>query len=84
MDGFTEDGYCVHGAYVGGCGIDYMCHWCEDGISWEDYCAYWAQRSLDRIRSNAGAAQELMNVLLKYGVPGIRAMEQVDRIMRFK
>ena len=23
--------YCPHGAYVGGCGIDYMCHYCEMG-----------------------------------------------------
>lgn len=27
------DGYCEHGVYVGGCGIDWMCQWCEDGIS---------------------------------------------------
>ena len=28
-----HDGYCEHGTYVGGCGIDWMCGWCEDGIS---------------------------------------------------
>ena len=22
---------CEHGKYVGGCGIDLMCQWCEDG-----------------------------------------------------
>lgn len=26
---------CEHGAYVGGCGIDYMCGPCEDGYSYE-------------------------------------------------
>lgn len=32
------DGYCPHGTYVGGCGIDWMCHACEMGYS--DYeCA---------------------------------------------
>lgn len=25
------DGYCKHGVYVGGCGIDWMCRQCEDG-----------------------------------------------------
>lgn len=24
-------GYCEHGVYVGGCGADYMCGWCESG-----------------------------------------------------
>lgn len=23
---------CEHGTYVGGCGIDHMCGWCESGI----------------------------------------------------
>lgn len=28
----TEDhNYCRHGVYVGGCGYDHMCHWCEMG-----------------------------------------------------
>lgn len=26
----NEDGYCRHGAYVGGCGIDWMCGTCEN------------------------------------------------------
>lgn len=34
-----ENGYCEHGVYVGGCGPDYMCSYCEDGISWQDYTA---------------------------------------------
>lgn len=25
------EGHCVHGVYVGGCGIDWMCGACEDG-----------------------------------------------------
>lgn len=25
------DGYCIHGVYVGGCGIDWMCGRCESG-----------------------------------------------------
>lgn len=27
------EGYCGHGNYVGGCGPDLMCDWCEAGIS---------------------------------------------------
>lgn len=26
----NEDGYCRHGTYVGGCGIDWMCGICEN------------------------------------------------------
>ena len=26
-----REGYCFHGTYVGGCGIDWMCGWCESG-----------------------------------------------------
>lgn len=30
LDGNSEwDGYCEHGVYVGGCGIDWMCPECE-------------------------------------------------------
>lgn len=28
-----NDDYCIHGKYVGGCGADLMCHWCEDGTT---------------------------------------------------
>lgn len=27
-------GYCRHGVYVGGCGIDWMCGTCENGPHW--------------------------------------------------
>lgn len=29
----NTDGYCHHGTYVGGCGIDWMCYYCESGYS---------------------------------------------------
>lgn len=28
-----EDGYCIHGMYVGGCGIDWICGACESGFT---------------------------------------------------
>ncbi len=33
----SEKGYCVHGVYVGGCGIDWMCQLCEDGVSYKEW-----------------------------------------------
>lgn len=27
----NRDGYCIHGVYVGGCGVDWMCGHCEMG-----------------------------------------------------
>ncbi len=27
----SNEGYCFHGTYVGGCGIDWMCGYCESG-----------------------------------------------------
>lgn len=29
----VKHGYCEHGTYVGGCGFDHMCGYCEMGIS---------------------------------------------------
>lgn len=34
---FNEDNYCEHGTYVGGCGIDWMCGWCEEGTPYSEY-----------------------------------------------
>lgn len=52
MDDDMWDGYCEHGTYVGGCGIDWMCQWCEDGISWQDYLAIClSNRIYARVRS---------------------------------
>ena len=31
-----RDGYCEHGVYVGGCGIDWMCGYCESGVTVAD------------------------------------------------
>lgn len=31
--------YCEHGNYVGGMGIDYLCHWCESGTPFDEYVA---------------------------------------------
>ena len=39
VNSYNEKGYCVHGRYVGGCGIDWICPYCEDGVSEKEYLA---------------------------------------------
>lgn len=51
------DGYCPHGVYVGGCGIDWMCGICESGGSIYTHAlniAYENEREVERkaIREN--------------------------------
>ena len=41
-----KDGYCKHGVYVGGCGIDWMCGICESGITDEEYEAMCKEEAL--------------------------------------
>lgn len=43
-----DDGYCAHGVYVGGCGIDWMCGYCEDGVSADEYAAIMAAQAKRR------------------------------------
>lgn len=60
-----DDGRCKHGVYVGGCGIDWMCGACEDGVSDEDYAesliaadradAYMRNRMYDALLAVAGS-----------------------------
>ena len=45
-----ENGRCEHGVYVGGCGPDYMCGWCESGTTWQEYIE---AKRFDRVRELA-------------------------------
>src|SRR5579863_7610112 len=58
------DGYCEHGTYVGGCGADLMCQWCEDGISLAEAKRIVARERLAGIRERAERAAKLLNGLL--------------------
>lgn len=41
----NPDFHCEHGTFIGNpYGGDYLCHWCEDGISIEDYTSLIAER----------------------------------------
>ncbi|HZZ17152.1 MAG TPA: hypothetical protein VFE08_14455 [Candidatus Sulfotelmatobacter sp.] len=57
-------GYCEHGTYVGGCGADYMCGYCEDGISLAEAIAIEARQRTREIREKANRAEKLLNNLL--------------------
>lgn len=46
--GSDPSGDCQHGVYVGGCGIDWMCGWCESDTSWDDYKAIHLRSLRDR------------------------------------
>lgn len=48
-----DDTHCEHGTFVGGwAGPDYMCHWCEDGVSVEEMRAILDERIERRRRYN--------------------------------
>ena len=65
--------YCPHGVYVGGCGIDWMCQWCEDGISVQEARRIVTNRRTKLIRTNSDNAQNVLNVMLMHGIPGMKA-----------
>ena len=69
----NPDGYCVHGTYVGGCGIDLMCQWCEDGISVTEARRILAAERLAGVRERAQQAEKLLAALIGHGMAGIDA-----------
>lgn len=68
-------GYCEHGVYVGGSGIDWTCQWCEDGISVAEARKIVAADRLRAVRGRAERAETALNILLAHGVGGIDAAE---------
>lgn len=56
------DGYCKHGAWVGGCGADYMCGMCENGTTdyeWALGIAFGAYNRAKR-KENKKKGEELL------------------------
>lgn len=50
MDREVDTNYCVHGTFIGNpYGADYLCGWCEEGVSLEDFQRY-CQRQNNRQR----------------------------------
>jgi hypothetical protein len=74
------DGYCEHGVYVGGCGVDWMCQWCEDGISAAEATQICRNRRTREIREKANQAALLLNnLLIIRECPGTLAAELATR-----
>lgn len=69
-----RDGYCEHGTYVGGCGPDLMCQWCESGASWSDYVGYWVGVHERR----AADALNMVRVMLSVGMSTAAQLEMSD------
>jgi hypothetical protein len=69
----APDGYCEHGVYVGGSGIDWMCGYCEDGITAAEVNRAVRAERLRKVRANARQAETLLAKLLVHGVGGIDA-----------
>lgn len=58
-----HDGYCKHGTYVGGCGIDWMCGPCESGYTNYEIAISRAWQESRRVRKQA--YDSLWDCLLK-------------------
>src|SRR5215471_6198071 len=69
------DGYCPHGNYVGGCGPDLMCQWCEDGISPAEMRRIYAAQRVAVTRDRAHRAELMLAALLACGMSGTDAAE---------
>lgn len=83
-----NNGYCEHGKYVGGCGVDHICGYCEDGISARELAAErrdTIRRGLQRIIGLvklSAASPEMSNqqrAAFFSCLPHTRACEQVVR-----
>lgn len=62
--------YCPHGVYVGGCGIDWMCDWCESGISVQEARRIVTARETRETRERAERAALMLAKLLETGEIG--------------
>lgn len=67
---YYDGDHCEHGVYVGGCGIDWMCEWCESGISASEAKRIVSAEKTRATRERANRAAEFLNVLLRHGMVG--------------
>ena len=64
----THTNYCEHGTYVGGCGIDYMCQWCEDGIFGQEYVDHINALARQRVEAKIADGDAVIAVAKATGV----------------
>jgi len=77
---YYDGDHCEHGVYVGGCGIDWMCDWCEMGVSAAEASRIMTERRTSDVRREANQAAKLLNDLLM--IPecgGILAADMAER-----
>jgi hypothetical protein len=72
---YYDGDFCEHGVYVGGCGIDWMCSWCEDGISAAEAKRIVTAQRTRETRERADRAALLLAKLLQHGVSGSDAQK---------
>ncbi len=59
-----EQNYCKHGTFIGNpYGADYMCGWCEDGVSDQEYEEHLRYNAFRRLRRDF--ADTTLNVLVR-------------------
>jgi hypothetical protein len=79
-----DGGYCKHGTYVGGCGIDWMCGYCESGYSNYEIALSAAWDEMHRVRTFA--SRELWDKLFRDHAEVFDAMtpeQQKDVVHKF-
>jgi hypothetical protein len=77
---YRAENYCDHGNYVGGCGIDWMCHWCEEGISQTERLQIEKDWTLSRLRARCERIQRFLTLALSLNINGIEAADMAARI----
>lgn len=78
-----SDGYCPHGTYVGGCGIDWMCGYCEgDQLSITEEAYQAVQDKIRRERKHAfqAIAEAVYQPLLRGICAGNEWLDSADRM----
>lgn len=85
-DQSPNEGYCFHGTYVGGCGIDWICGYCESGelgSSHYDYLSgsFRYSVALSRIKGQArlGRLEAWVANLSAEGLKGSQIMEVAEK-----
>jgi hypothetical protein len=79
---FYDGDFCEHGKYVGGCGIDWMCYWCEEGISAVDAIRIITAEKTRATRTRAENAAKFLSVLLTHGMGGMDAAHLAQETSR--
>jgi hypothetical protein len=60
----ADETHCEHGTYIGyPGGADYLCGWCEDGVSYREYSAIMRQQRHNRMVEEATTLNMIWDAL---------------------